>query len=138
MVSDTLECLLFRCEKNCKRCVKRSVKLLCACVEYGYNSTPSTRDALCSQGFVIFQSLTNVVKIIYRAFHSNRLDRKKWKCIGSEFGSCSLKRKKWQPERSLEAIMSAADSAIDQAKALGMAQQEMEYRVDLFNRYREP
>jgi hypothetical protein len=30
--------------------------------------------------------------------------------------------------------MQAGQSEVDQAKALGMAQQEMEYRVDLFNR----
>lgn len=30
--------------------------------------------------------------------------------------------------------MQAAQSEAEQAKALGMAQQEMEYRVDLFNR----
>ena len=30
--------------------------------------------------------------------------------------------------------MAAEQSEADQAKALGMAQQEMEYRVDLFNR----
>lgn len=34
--------------------------------------------------------------------------------------------------RSVE--MQAAQSEAEQAKALGMAQQEMEYRVDLFNR----
>ena len=31
-------------------------------------------------------------------------------------------------------MASQASSDLDQAKALGMAQQEMEYRVDLFNR----
>jgi hypothetical protein len=32
--------------------------------------------------------------------------------------------------------MQEVQSEADQAKALGMAQQEMEYRVDLFNRWR--